>query len=486
MQFLEYYQIVRERVWLALLTMALGAGIVIAIQLLPEGTFEATGSLYVSPNAQQEAQQSGNDVGIGGLGEEFWATLGDIISSRYVIEQAARETGIVGPDVLSRLTPLSSDRPKRSRILLVTGTGSSADQAKQLADHGMDVVVKYWNDRRLARLRLIKADMLKGQDDARAKVDAYTRELARYETTGPRAGKPTDTILWAQQEINSIDGQLAAAKTEEGMAQDRITSLSVRAREEAMLPPSERSFMTPQGPVGSLESQLMTLQSEKAALLARRTPEHPDVVRVQKQIVVLEAELATERKKSSGSQGAGYMAPALHEQMLTAELSLRDSQRLAAALQQRQTQLRSLIPVLQQQATRYADVLSHYTDAQNKASLIDNRLQLLSAEERRLKDAQDLTVVDKAQIQTSSKVKAKFLAKFIGATIGGFVVGVIFIFFLHNMDMTFKDELEAEQMIGAKVLTAIPRSDVVLREEASTGSGASPPSPGPDEGKPRE
>jgi len=44
--------------------------------------------------------------------------------------------------------------------------------------------------------------------------------------------------------------------------------------------------------------------------------------------------------------------------------------------------------------------------------------------------------------------------------------------------MTFKDELEAEQMVGAKVLTAIPRSDVVMRDEIPDPVAAIPPPPG--------
>ena len=479
MQFLEYYQIIRERIWLALLTMALGAGVVIAIQLLPEGSYQAQGKMYVSPNAQQEAQQAGNDFGLGGLGDEFWQTLQDTIGSRYVVEEAARQIGLQSQDLIKRLVPLASDRPKRSRLLIVTGTGSTAEQAKKLTDQGMVVFGKYWNERRLAKARQISTEMAKVYEDAKTRSDASEREVRRFETTGIRMGKPPDTLLWAQQEINTIEGQLSTSKMEEGLAQDRITSLITRSQEEARKPASERSFMSPENPLTNLENQLSALQTRKAELLARRTPQHPDVKKVEAQIAALQKQVADTRKKvGNPTSAAQALPPALQEQILGAQLSLRESQRRNAALVQRQSQLRSSIPVLQEQAARYQEILKEYQATKSISDAVKDKLKALDAEIRRLETEQDVTVVDKAVVQTSSKTKAKFMAKFIGATIGGFVVGLIFIFLLHNLDMTFKDELEAEQMVGAKVLTAIPRSDVVMRDEIPDPVAAIPPPPG--------
>ena len=479
MQFLEYYQIIRERIWLALLTMALGAGIVIAIQLLPEGSYQAVGKMYVSPNAQQEAQQAGNDFGLAGLGDEFWQTLQDSMGSRYVIEEAARQIGLQSQDLIKRLVPLSADRPKRGRLLIVTGTGSTAEQAKKLTDEGMVVFGKYWNDRRLAKARQIGTDMAKVYEDAKARSDAAEREVRRLETTGLRMGKPPDTLLWAQQEVNTIEGELANAKMEEGLAQDRITNLIARSQEEARKPASERSFTSPENPLTNLENQLSALQTRKAELLQRRTPQHPDVKKVEAQIASLEKQIADTRKKvSNPASAAQALPPALQEQILSAQLSLRESQRRNAALTARQSQLRASIPVLQEQASHYQDVLKEYQATKATSDAVGDKLKSLDAEERRLETEQDVTVVDKAVVQTSSKTKAKFMAKFIGATLGGFVVGIIFIFLLHNLDMTFKDELEAEQMIGAKVLTAIPRSDVVLRDEVPELVALTPSPPG--------
>ncbi|MBP8954637.1 MAG: hypothetical protein KBI47_19735, partial [Armatimonadetes bacterium] len=48
----------------------------------------------------------------------------------------------------------------------------------------------------------------------------------------------------------------------------------------------------------------------------------------------------------------------------------------------------------------------------------------------------------------------------------GAALGIIAIFLLHYTDMTFKNEEDAERLLGYPVLGGIPHSDVQVIEEA--------------------
>jgi hypothetical protein len=71
----------------------------------------------------------------------------------------------------------------------------------------------------------------------------------------------------------------------------------------------------------------------------------------------------------------------------------------------------------------------------------------------------------------------------VAATLAGLVMGCMLIFALHQIDLTFKNEAEAEHLLGYPVLAGIPRTDIALVPAPPEDVPESPEQgPGPDRG----
>ncbi|MFW6437979.1 MAG: hypothetical protein ACOCZ7_03100, partial [Armatimonadota bacterium] len=97
MEFVEYYRIIRRRIWIAVVLAALAAAIVVVARLLPqEIDYPASGRVLVHEAAQRDIALTENQVLVGTPEnpERFWRDLDQFVGSRFMLQAASEEMGI--------------------------------------------------------------------------------------------------------------------------------------------------------------------------------------------------------------------------------------------------------------------------------------------------------------------------------------------------------------------------------------------------------
>ena len=100
------------------------------------------------------------------------------------------------------------------------------------------------------------------------------------------------------------------------------------------------------------------------------------------------------------------------------------------------------------------------------------QLRRLEAEIARLKEANDIEILDLPRLEPSPKTLKKFLLLFVAGAFMGLVLGSMLALVLRYADITVKNELDVAQMLGKRVLAIIPRLEEVVPVEEAEGEEA--------------
>jgi len=275
-----------------------------------------------------------------------------------------------------------------------------------------------------------------------------------------------------------LGGTITGAKVEIAIAQDQLTELRQRARRESQLPPEQRTVVAGLAPGAELQGQLLQLETAKARMLRSRKPSHPEVQAITDEIATVQKRIA-EIERTNGAGEMTGIPLAFRDQISTAELNLRSAQRRLDALTAEEAQLRSQIPALLSRSHDYQQLEDTFQIANQERNTVRASIGVIKAELERLRTASDLEVVGEPTIQPSTKTFSKFLLLALASTLGGLVIGSLLTFMLHYMDLTFKNEAEAEHLLGYTVIAGIPRSDIVPAPTLPTEPPDQPPGPTP-------
>ena len=229
-------------------------------------------------------------------------------------------------------------------------------------------------------------------------------------------------------------------------------------------------------PLDTAQAELNRLRTEKVSLLGRFTAQHPDVIKINRDIAAAEANV--ERLKAAGatgqtappdSSGASQVAqsprtavnnPAmaqvksqLEANRLEVDNLLKDEKQLRASLTQYQNRL-NLTPVREQQLTSlnrdYDLVKKDYEDLANK----EQQSQLATSLEKnqggrqfRLVDPPSLPVVP----SSPNRLKLN-----LGGLAGGVAVGLLLAFLMELRDRSFHSENELGRELAPPIVVSIP------------------------------
>lgn len=468
MEFLEYYRVIKERIWLVLVTTGVILLMVIIYQLMPESSYQATGSLRVKEGANQIAVQQADTVTIAST-RTFWETFIQIGESRELVREAAARIGITGPDIVKRLQSFDLDQPTRGDTVNFTAVADGSEKAVNLARAGMEALIEYWRQIRISQAQQIRENLQEPLAEAESELAAAEQELKKFESTD-LPGTPQDQMMAVQQELIAIQSELASARVELSLAQDRATAVRQLARQEAAKPVSERT-MTASPEVTALQTQRQALETQLAALLRKKKPEHPDVQALQAQIEEIDKKL---KEQPRGGEGEETIAGPFRDQIMTAELDARAAQGRITALEARLRELSSRMPALREQVKTYQEVTQRADQARALRDRLKGELMTLDAEMTRLRQSEDIEILDPPVLQPSSKTIRKFLLLFVAGTFMGIVLGSMLALLLRYVDITVKNELDVAQMLGKRTLAVIPRFEEVVAVEAEE---AEPPPP---------
>ncbi len=299
-------------------------------------------------------------------------------------------------------------------------------------------------------------------DDAKAKLDEQDKKLAQF--------KAEHSVTMPEQEqmnlalLNTLNSQLEATTQALARAQeDKSLNESMLAQQEANWKATQVGLQNPE----TQEQQLTALQDQLAVLLAKYTPEYPDVIKLKAQIEDLKKKMA---------QGPVSKAP-----VDTAQAALREPPALL--------QLRTKI---KQDNFNIADLTKHQGQVQEQIRAIQGRLQSTPAVEQQLKEltrnyqtasdiyndllkkretsvmatdlehqqeGENFRVVDSPSLPSAPSFPKKSVF-FGGGLGGGFALSLGILYLLALSDKALYTERDVEVCLKLPVLAAVPSFDV--------------------------
>ena len=223
-------------------------------------------------------------------------------------------------------------------------------------------------------------------------------------------------------------------------------------------------------PAEAAQKELVRLRGERAELVSRYTPRHPDVLKIDRQIAdceVLVERLAKAPKvsedekgqaagASGGAQGDSSLAQ-LNSELQANRLEIanlsEDEKRLKSQIGQYQSRL-NLTPVREQQLT---DLVANYELAkQNYADLLSKKTQSeLATNLEKQQKGQQFRILDQPSLpaKPSSPNRLKIS---LGGIAAGLAVGLGLTFLMEVGDHSLQDEQDVSRRFGIPLVVSVP------------------------------
>jgi len=275
------------------------------------------------------------------------------------------------------------------------------------------------------------------------------------------------------QILSGLQMQLQNAMAALGRAHEQQVYLESLLAQYRSISPKLSPDPNQAGPnrVAVIEKQLTDLRTQRTALLAHYTPEHPDVVALDRQIAETEALLEKLKKnQKSASAGEGTSAASLQinedDDPAVAQLKsqLKANQVEIANITAEEKQLQARIAEYQRRLNatpvreqELADMMRDYTLAQqNYADLESKKTQ--SALATRLvqnQQGEQFKIVDPASLPARPFSPDRRKMGMMGAGLGLFL-GIALAFFLEMKDSSVRTEKEVSQLLDLPFVLGVP------------------------------
>lgn len=481
MEFIEYYRIIRRRIWIAVVMAALTASVVVAARLMPKKViYPAAGRVVVHENAKREVHIVGNELrmGVPQREEGFWSDIRQFVHSALILETAAADIGIVGDDeVERRLEHAEARQVEGSNVLEVTTGADGKEVAVKLCDAVMAQLGQLWQARQVVRVGVARQALTERLPTVHQEVRRLQREADKL--AAPYQGsEPPAVLARLSGELTTIETQVVTTELSMGTAQAKVSILEDMAQGIGPRLARGRTPTAISPRVTRLREAILEKQIELDEARSRRTSEHQEVKAIEAQIVALQQRV--KEVAESGEEEVGYEASILLQgTALQAEVDAAGLSRELELLRGRAAEIREQIPGVRTDARAFEEISSQLAGAQQTYATLRDHIDRLEAEEEQQQKATMTEVVERAVAQRMPRGLRRLALQLGMAILAGGGIGILVIFVLHYVDFSFQDEEEAEKMLGVRVLAGIPRSDVALPAAAPE---ISPEEAGPLEG----
>ena len=321
------------------------------------------------------------------------------------------------------------------------------------------------NAKRREKQSVDTTQFLSGQlEEAKAKLDEQDAKLAEFKRrnlgTLPEEQQTNLSIL------TGMNSQLEATTQALSRAQqDKVTTETMLNLQEANWKATQNGAQNPE----TEERQLEELQGQLAALLARYTPEHPDVIKVKTQIEDLKRKLDEDpstRKHSNTSQANPHEPPQLQQLRVKVkqdEMSIAELTKRQGAIQEQIRVLQGRVqasPMVEQQ---FKELTRNYQSASefynNLLKNRDNAGMATALEQQQ--ESETFKVLDAPSLPSSPSFPKKIV--FVGGGLGGgFVLALVILYILAISDKAMYTEHDVETCLQLPVLTMVPGFDISI------------------------
>ena len=300
-------------------------------------------------------------------------------------------------------------------------------------------------------------------NEAKAKLEEQDKNLAQFKSqylvSLPEQEQTNITLL------NGMNTQLDATTQALTRAQeDKTLNETLLSQQEASWKASQVGQQNPE----SQELQLAALQEQLAIILAKYTPEHPDVIKLKAQIEDLKHRMANapEPKTASESSRAALHEPAAIQQLRTRikqdDFNITDLTKRQTKIQDQIRSVQSRLqasPVIEQQ-------LKELTRSYQTASDIYNDLlkkrenSAMATDLEHEQQGENFKVLDAPSLPSTPSFPKKTV--FVGGSLGGgLALSLGILYLLALSDKALYSERDVELHLKLPVLTTVPSFDVL-------------------------
>lgn len=219
----------------------------------------------------------------------------------------------------------------------------------------------------------------------------------------------------------------------------------------------------------TLDEQLAALQEQYIALLAKYTPEHPDVVKLKIQIEEIKQRLAGgegAKTPNGGTQAAIRETPQMQQlraKIKQDDLSIADLSKHQAQIQEQIRTLQTHVqasPMVEQQlkelTRNYQTALDNYNDLLKK-----QQKSAMATDLEHQQQSETFRVLDPPNLPVSPSFPKRII--FVGGGLGaGFALALGILYLLAIGDKAMYTERDIEACLKLPVLTMVPSFDVSL------------------------
>ena len=299
-------------------------------------------------------------------------------------------------------------------------------------------------------------------DEAKAKLDEHEAKLAKFKV------QYLGSLPEEQQSnlglLTGLNTQLEAVTQALSRAQqDKVLTETLLSSQEANWKATQTGQQNPE----TQEEQLTVLEDQLASLLARYTPEHPDVIKVKSQIAQLKRKLEEEpatKKASSAPQLNVHEPPQL--QQLRAKI--KQDELGIAELTKRQSQIQEQTRVIQARVQASPIVEQQFKElTRNYQTTLEMYNELLKKRENSAiatdlehqQESETFKVLDTPSLPLSPSFPKKTI--FVGGGLGaGLALALGILYLLAIGDKAMYTERDVETCLKLPVLTMVPAFDV--------------------------
>ncbi len=299
-------------------------------------------------------------------------------------------------------------------------------------------------------------------DDAKTKLDEQDRKLAEF--------KAQHLVSMPEQEqtnlalLGGMNSQLDATTQALSRAQeDKSLNETLLAQQEANWKASQVGLQNPE----TQDQELAALQEQLSALLAKYTPEHPDVIKLKAQIEDLKkrmAETPAPKTSPSSTQAALREPPAL-QQLRT---KIKQDNFNIADLTKRQAQIQDQVrgvqsrlqasPAVEQQLKELSRNYQTASDIYNEL-LKKRENSVMATDLEHQQEGETFRVVDSPSLPSTPSFPKKSV--FLGGGLGaGLALSLGILYLLALSDKALYSERDVEVCLKLPVLAAVPSFDV--------------------------
>lgn len=420
-------------------------------------------------------------------------TIERLVSTRMTAQEAVRILKARNLKAIERLLRANSKLQEALKIAIDKAGGR--DKLEEIA---AGVILKAIKTKAiepdLVEIRIRHSDpkiaMLIANSVAEAMVLRLTREAQRDVTQERRYIEQSLKTL--EQQLKNLEAQIAQEKKRLSVVdipketEALVTALrtyelerhNAQAQRDAAAAEVERlrSQIEKEQPIVSVDvlkedplfkqmrDQLVSLELERARLLALFTPEHPEAQQVEERVSALRETLAKQArqlvKEREIAPNPAYQL--LYQQLMTAEANLFASEARLQALDRFLPELRKRMESLPENQRRLGALLRK---AQATEQVYTNLLMRLEeARIREVSETGNLVIADLAAIP-HEPVSPRPLLSLALALILGAVLGVMAALVLEGLNETVTTTDEVQQRFGIPVLASIPKTRPELTHE---------------------